>query len=147
MKSKRVDIVSLRMVKEQSFLYPNRKISSPEDGNLLFKSLLDEKDKEHFLVACLNTKNEVNSIEIVSIGSLNASIVHPREVFKSAILSNAASILLCHNHPSGHVKPSNEDIAITERIREAGLILGIPVIDHIIIGKEGYYSFKENNQL
>lgn len=147
MQSKRVDIVSIRMVKEQSFLYPNRKISSPEDGKVLFQNLLEDKDKEHFLVACLNTKNEVNSVEIVSIGSLNASIVHPREVFKSAILSNAASILVCHNHPSGHVHPSKEDISITERLREAGMILGIPVIDHIILGENSTYSFKEEGKL
>jgi len=147
MQSKRVDVVSIRMVKEASFLYPNRKISSPEDAKNLFQRFLADMDKEYFVVACLNTKSEVNSVEIVSVGSLNASIVHPREVFKSAVLSNAASIIICHNHPSEHVTPSKEDQSITDRLVDAGIILGIPVIDHIILGGDQIYSFKERGNL
>lgn len=85
--------------------------------------------------------------EVISIGSLNASIVHPREVFNRAIKRSAASILAVHNHPSGHVEPSREDINITKRLSEVGQIVGIPMVDHIIIGKDKYYSFKEQNQL
>ena len=147
MQSKRVDVISIRMVKESSFLYPNRKVSSPEDARDLFQKFLEDMDKEYFIVACLNTKNEVNSIEIVSVGSLNSSIVHPREVFKSAILSNAASIIVCHNHPSEHTTPSKEDLSITERLIEVGIIIGIPVIDHIILGGNQFYSFKERGKI
>ena len=147
MQKKRVNVVSIRMVKESSFLYPNRKITSPTDGKVLFEMVLKDMDKEHFVVVCLNTKNEVNSIEIVSVGSLNASIVHPREVFKAAILSNAASVIVCHNHPSDHVGPSPDDISITNRLVEAGKLLGIPVIDHIILGGDAVYSFKEEGRL
>jgi DNA repair protein RadC len=91
----------------------------------------------------LDIKNKVIGINTVSIGNLNSSIVHPREVFKPAILSNAASILLAHNHPSGDPEPSREDVAITTRLVEAGKILGIDVIDHLILGDGCYHSLKE----
>jgi DNA repair protein RadC len=93
----------------------------------------------------LDTKNRLLSWETVSLGTLSTSVVHPREVFKGAILANAASIILCHNHPSGDPKPSAEDIAITKRLAEAGKILGIDVLDHIIFGEEGFVSLKERN--
>lgn len=99
--AKRVDIVSLRLVKESSMLYKNRSVSSPEDGYDLLKQFLGEVDREYFIVICLDTKNQPTAINICHIGSLNASHVHPREVMKPAILSNAASILIRHNHPSG----------------------------------------------
>lgn len=99
--AKRVDIVHVELVKEKSLLYCNRRVRSPQDGAELFREFLGEVDREHFLVMCLNTKNEPTHLNVCHIGSLNASIVHPREVLKPAILSNAASILVCHNHPSG----------------------------------------------
>ena len=99
--AKRVDIVSLRLVKETSLLYKDRAIRSPEDGYNLFKQFLGELDREYFVVMCLDVKNQPTAINVCHIGSLNASIVHPREVMKTAILSNSASILGCHNHPSG----------------------------------------------
>lgn len=142
--AKRVDIVSLKVVKESSILYGNRKISSPGDAVDIGRIMLDGSDREKLLLCCLNTKNEPNSLNIVSIGSLNSSIVHPREVFKLAILSNSASIILFHNHPSGDTNPSKEDINITKRIKEAGKIIGIDLIDHIILGdNERYTSLKE----
>jgi DNA repair protein RadC len=99
--AKRVDIVSLKLVKESSMLYKNRSVGSPEDAYHLLKQFLGEVDREHFIVICLDTKNQPTAINTCHIGSLNASIVHPREVMKPAILSNAASILCGHNHPSG----------------------------------------------
>ncbi|HHU19805.1 MAG TPA: DNA repair protein RadC [Bacilli bacterium] len=99
--AKRVDIVSLKLIKESSLLYKERIISSPEDGRKLMDKFLKDADREHFIVISLNTKNEPVNINVCHIGSLNASIVHPREVMKTAILSNAASILVGHNHPSG----------------------------------------------
>lgn len=99
--AKRVDIVSLRMVKETSLLYKDRTVRSPSDGYKLFKQFLGKLDREYFMVMCLDVKNQPTVINVCHIGSLNASIVHPREVIKAAILSNSASILVCHNHPSG----------------------------------------------
>lgn len=101
--------------------------------------------KEHFKIAILDTKNQILSIEDISIGTLNASIVHPRDVFKVAIKKNANSIILIHNHPSGDTTPSNEDINITNRLIDGGNLMGIKVLDHIIIGDNKYLSFKEKN--
>lgn len=123
------------------------KIACPDDVISYFSAELSDAKVEKFIIILLNTKNEIINWEIISIGSLNASIVHPREVFNRAIKRSAASILVVHNHPSGHVAPSNEDINITKRLFEAGQLIGIPLIDHIIIGKGHYYSFKEQNQL
>ena len=109
--AKRVDIVSLRMVKETSLLYKDRSVRSPADGYKLFKQFLGELDREYFVVTSLDVKPTV--INICHIGSLNASIVHPREALKTAILSNSASILVAHNLPSGRPEPSQEDIDVT----------------------------------
>ena len=105
--------------------------------------LLSGKDKEHFMILHLDSKNRVIKDEIISIGILNASLVHPREVFKSAIKESANAIVLVHNHPSGDYTPSQEDKEITERLFKAGEVLNIKVLDHVIIGKEGYWSWKE----
>jgi DNA repair protein RadC len=99
--------------------------------------------KEHLRVIMLNTKNCVISTEDVSVGSLNASIVHPREVFCEAIRKHAASIIICHNHPSGDPTPSNEDISITKRLKECGKIIGIELLDHLIIGDGIFISLKD----
>ncbi|MEC2055484.1 DNA repair protein RadC [Peribacillus psychrosaccharolyticus] len=141
--AKRVNIVSLRMVKQSSILYKNRQIKSPEDGYQLMKEFLGEADREYFVVVCLDTKNQPTNINICHVGSLNASIVHPRECFKPAILSNAASIMVYHNHPSFDPSPSREDCEVTRRLVEAGKILGIDVLDHIIMGGDRYVSLKE----
>lgn len=141
--AKRVNIVSVKLVKESSMLYRQRRVRSPHDSYELFKDYLGEVDREHFIVMCLDTKNQPTNICTVHIGSLNASIVHPREVMKTAILSNAASIICCHPHPSGDPSPSPEDIEVTERLAEAGKLLGIELLDHIIIGDERFISLKE----
>jgi DNA repair protein RadC len=141
--SKRVRIVSLKLVKESSLLYENRTIRSPKDGYDLIKQYLGDDDREHFVVVCLDTKNQPTSIHTCHIGSLNASIVHPREVFKSAILSNSASILVGHNHPSGNATPSKEDIEVTKRLVGASQLLGIELLDHIVLGDNTFVSLKE----
>ncbi|MBZ4662323.1 MAG: hypothetical protein JG776_5 [Caloramator sp.] len=129
-----------------SFKGNNRvKIISPEDVAILVMDEMRFLSKEHFRVIFLNTKNYVIQIKDISIGSLNSSVVHPREVFIEAIKVSSASIILCHNHPSGDVTPSQEDINITKRLIEAGKIIGIEVLDHIIIGDINYLSFKEKN--
>ncbi|MEF2243832.1 JAB domain-containing protein [Paenibacillus sp. IITD108] len=145
--AKRVSIVSLKMVRESTILYPERSIRSPQDAARLLRPLLQNEDREHFLVVCLDTKNNVNSITTCHIGSLNASIVHPRECFKTAILSNAASIICAHNHPSGNAAPSQEDIQITSRLKEAGELLGIDLLDHLIIAGDNFCSLKEGGHI
>ena len=143
--AKRVGIVSLKLVKESSVLYETRKISSPYDAYKLIKNFLIDSDREKFVVACLDTKNQPANISVISIGSVNSSIVHPREVFKVAILSNASKIICFHNHPSGNLKCSKEDENITNRLKACGEILGIELVDHIIVGdNDKYFSFKEN---
>lgn len=144
---KRVDIVSIKMVKESSILYQKRKVTSPRDAYDLIKGFLDDKDREHFIAVYLDVKNQPVAIHTVSIGSLNASIVHPREVFKAGLQCNAGSIILGHNHPSGIANPSIEDERITERLVEAGKILGISITDHIIVGDDSYYSFREMDRI
>jgi len=146
-KSKRVNIVSVKLVKESSLLYKERSVRSPQDGYRLLKLFLEEKDREYFIVASLDTKNQPVSINVCHIGSLNSSIVHPREVLKSAILSNAASIIVGHNHPSGKTEPSQEDIEVTKRLIEAGNIIGIDVLDHIIVGNDTFTSLKEKGYI
>lgn len=144
---KRINIVSIKMVKESSFLYQTRAISSPKDAYEMIKEQLEGLDREQFIIACLNTKNEPTNISVVSVGSLNKAIVHPREVFKTAILSNAASIMAFHNHPSGDTTPSDQDIQLTNRLYEAGELLGIKVLDHLIIGDGSFTSLKEKGYL
>ncbi|WP_432199341.1 RadC family protein [Anoxybacillus gonensis] len=141
--AKRVNIISLKIVREKSFLYPERRITSPEDAFNLVKRFLVDVDREYFLVVCLDTKNQPTAINICHVGSLNASIVHPREVLKPAILSNSASIIVAHNHPSSDPTPSREDIEVTKRLIEAGRIIGIDLLDHIIVGTDRFISLKE----
>lgn len=128
----------------KSFLEEKKCIKSPKDVVDIFINDMRFLDKEYFKVIFLNTKNEVITYETISIGSLNSSIVHPREVFNRAIRKSSASLILLHNHPSGNPKPSKEDINITKRLIEAGKIIGIEVLDHIIIGDGTYFSLKEN---
>lgn len=118
----------------------------PED---VYKELRDirEHKKEHFVIFFLDSRNQEIQREVISVGSLNASLVHPREVFEPAVKNLAAQVILAHNHPSGDTEPSESDLGLNKRLVEAGKILGIEVIDHIIIGRSGYLSFKENGLL
>lgn len=117
-------------------------IYSPED---VFNLLSDMQflDREHFRAISLNTKNRVLAVDTISIGTLNSSLVHPREVFKSAIKRSGNSLLLCHNHPSGDPTPSKEDLEVTQRLVDAGKLLNVPILDHVIIGHQKYVSLKE----
>lgn len=116
---KRVNIVTIKIVREATILYDTRKISSAGDAVELGKKFLEDADREQLLLYCLDTKNQPIEMNVVSVSSLNSSIVHPREVFKAAILSNAASVILFHNHPSGDPSPSNEDVNVAKRLKEA----------------------------
>ena len=115
----------------------------------VYRELRDIKnwEKEVFVAFYLDTRNKIISREIVSIGILNASIIHPREVFRTAIIRNANSVIIAHNHPSGSLEPSDEDVEITQQLKEAGKIIGIKLLDHLIVTKDGYYSFSDKLSL
>ncbi len=131
-----------RRALEESRPRPSR-ISSPHDAAQIVMEDMKRLRKENFRLVILDTKNQVLGVETVSVGSLNSSIVHPRELFYHAIRHSAAGIILVHNHPSGDPTPSEEDISVTRRLTEAGTIMGIQVLDHLVIGNPGYFSFRE----
>ena len=142
---------TLRLVREENYDY-NGKISSPESAyELIVQKLeLDQMTEEVFCILGLDVKNQVIGVMEVSRGTLSASLVHPREVFKRALLMNASKIFLAHNHPSGVVDPSREDKSLTKKMEEAGSLLGIEVLDHIIVGNcesSNFYSFKEDEKM
>lgn len=122
-------------------------IRNPREVCTLVMEEMCYLDREHFRVVLLNTKNRVLAVETISVGSLNSSLVHPREVFKRAVQSSAAAVILVHNHPSGDPAPSPEDLEITRRLCEAGRLIGIDVLDHIIIGDHVFVSLKEKGYI
>ncbi|HKB86423.1 MAG TPA: DNA repair protein RadC [Ignavibacteriaceae bacterium] len=132
-----------RRIQVQSKWFSVRKITSPQDVADIFIPLLRDEIVEKFCVVCLNSANKIIRYETISVGNLNSSVVHPREIFKAAIENNSASIILIHNHPSGNPEPSSEDISITKKVVESGKIMDIPVFDHIIIAGNGFTSFVE----
>lgn len=132
--------LGLRVAREVSLL--DKHIRSPEDAANYLMDEMRYLTREHFVCLFLNTKNRILGQETIFVGSLNASIVHPREVFQAALKRNSASLICVHNHPSGDPTPSLEDIEVTKRLVEAGKILGIEVLDHIIIGEKRYVSLK-----
>lgn len=143
--SKRVDLISLKVCKEKSIKYYGRTIGSPKNAFNIIKEFVGDADREYLGILCLNTKKEPCSVQICSIGTLDSALFHPREIFKSAICTNASSLIIFHTHPSGSIEPSKEDIAITEILKKVGDLMQIPVLDHIIVGDDEYFSFKENN--
>lgn len=122
-------------------------VRSPEDGARYLRGILQDRAQERLVVVFLDTKNAVIKHKTVFVGSLNASIVHPREIFREAVKLSSASIIVAHNHPSGDVSPSQEDIHVTKRLVEAGKIMGIELLDHIIIGDSKHTSLKEKGYL
>lgn len=142
-----LDQVSVRLVKEQPLL-SNEGITNPESAVRILADAFRDYDREVVGVVHLRTDNVPINMTIASIGTLNSSVAHPRELMKAAFLSNASSIILFHNHPSGRLEPSKEDIALTNRMQQLCTLAGIPVLDHIILGKDQYYySFREKDIL
>lgn len=140
-----LDIVSVRLKKEGTLYDVLPKIETSEVAAAVFSDFLSEMDREVVAMLTLNQRSKPINLSVISMGTLTESPVHPREVFKTALLSNAASIIIAHNHPSGDVEPSDKDMLLTERLQEAGKLMGIELMDHIIIGESGeYYSFREN---
>lgn len=138
-----IPVYKVQLVRERTLIVPEKHVYSPAIAYNILNQYLQGVDREYFVCLHLNTKLYVIGIETVSVGTLDTSLVHPREVFKAAILNNAASIILGHNHPSGNPYYSKEDYALTNRMIEAGKILGIEVVDHVIVGDNCYFSFKE----
>ena len=120
-----------------------RVLGRPSESAAALMSVLQDEPSEVFVILCLTTKHRVIAYHEVSRGILDSTLVHPREVFRAAILANAAGIVAGHNHPSGDPTPSPDDIALTRRLAAAGEVLGVPLLDHIIVGDGRYYSFKE----
>jgi len=137
-------VQQVRLVREGSAPFALKQISSSADAYLAFRELCECADREHVWTVLLNNKNCVVGIEEVSRGSLTAALLVPRDVLKGAVCANAARFLLVHVHPSGDATPSAEDVAITQRVREAGAILGIELLDRIVIGHGRYTSFLDD---
>lgn len=138
----------IMLVRDSNERMPGKKhaIKSPDDMVTVFQTYLSGADRENFVIAMLDRKGNILGLNTVSVGSISSSIVHPREVFKPAIVIGASSLILCHNHPSGDTHPSREDKDVTKRLIECGKLLGIDILDHIIVGNN-YYSFRENRDM
>jgi DNA repair protein RadC len=140
----KIDIVKIQMIRDGTLEYGKKAIKGPQDLAELGQKFIQNSDREVFLLVSLNTRNHINCIHVVSIGTVNTALVTPREVMKVAILSNAASIAFIHNHPSGDPDPSQDDIQITNRLVDCGKLFGIGLTDHVIISDDGKYeSFLE----
>lgn len=140
---KKIGVVRLQMVKESS-LYGMKRFTDPGEAAELVKPLFDMADREMMVVMSLSTKLEPLTLEIAAVGGLNTCSIDVRDIFKHALLNNAAYVICFHNHPSGDPEPSRADKLITRKIEDGGQLLGIPLIDHIIVGETGFYSFHEN---
>jgi DNA repair protein RadC len=143
-----ISVFRVSLIKDQAIPYAKASlILSPLDVYELIKEYLQGTDREHFVALFLDSQSKVIGINTVSIGTLTESLVHAREVFKGAILANAAGIICAHNHPSGEAMASPADISVTRKLVDAGRILGIPIEDHVIVGDEACYSLKEHGLL
>jgi DNA repair protein RadC len=140
----KIDIVKIQMVKDGTIEYAKKQISRPQDLAELGHKFLKNADREMFILACLNTKNFINCIHLVGIGTLDRALISARDVVKTALLSNSASVAFIHNHCSGDVEPSPEDINLTKTLATCGDLFDIRVLDHVIVGDDGKYeSFME----
>jgi DNA repair protein RadC len=142
-----IKVKSLEVREIEYAYYKRPKINGMDDVVQVVKPMIADPNKEFFMALYLNTKNGVLKQEVVSIGSLGANIVHPREIFKTACMISASSIIVAHNHPSGDPSPSREDIELTKNLSEAGKMIGIEMLDHVIIGYDKNYGFKESGIL
>lgn len=141
-----VPFVKMAMVKEKEVPYEREEIGNPEKVAAFAKKILAGADREYLLVISTDVANKPSAVEVVSVGTVNETLAEPREIFKHAILANAYGIVMVHNHTSGRCVPSSDDIRITKRMEEAGKLLGIVLLDHIIVGDE-YFSFREEGML
>ncbi|WP_215190104.1 DNA repair protein RadC [Exiguobacterium sp. s6] len=144
-----IEVIRIKQeIREEMVALEHAIIQSPDSARQIGSSFIGDDDREVFLVIILNTKNRVIGVHRAHVGSVNSSVVHPREVFKCAILNNASCLIVCHQHPSGDPTPSREDILVSERLHEAGDLIGIPVLDHLILGAdESYVSMKQRGYM
>lgn len=142
-----IPLVRLSAVREKSLVYHGEILDSAEKAAKFIQSFLYNTDREYVVACCTDAKMHPVSVEIISIGSLQLCPLEPREAFKNAILSNAAYLLLYHTHPSGDPQPSNADAEMTKRIKASGELLGIPLVDHIILGDGKIYSFLQEGRI
>lgn len=138
--AKRIQLVDVVLERKGSQLFEGRRVRSPEDAANIIRDFIGDSDRERFVVLGLSTKNELQVLQVVHTSSINASIVHPRDVMKVLILANCTCCVVGHNHPSNDTTPSPEDIEVTKRLVEAGHILGIDVIDHLILASNTFRS-------
>jgi DNA repair protein RadC len=144
----RIPVCRIELVRERTLAAETKTIRSPADAAAIVRDYIGDADREHFVVLCLDGRHKVVAINTVSVGSLDTAFAHPREVFKPAVLSNSAAVVLAHNHPSGDPEPSPDDCRITARLTNAGNILGITVLDHVIVGQdERFCSLKQRGLL
>lgn len=144
---KKVGIIRLKMVREETCIYGKKKIATAKDSVDMVKQLFAHIDREMMVVVSFSTAMEPLAIEVVAIGGLDACYIDVKNVFKHAILNNAGNIICFHNHPSSQLLPSREDEKITRKLKEAGCLLGVKLNDHIILSEDGYYSFAEEGLL
>lgn len=137
-------LIKLQAVKEKDIPYGKKQICNPENVAAMAREVIGSADREFLLVICVDSRMYPVSVEVVSIGTLDNTVANPREIFKHAVLCSAYGIILSHNHPSGNVEPSRDDLKMTKRMKHVGKILGIPVLDHVIIGEDtDYRSIRE----
>ena len=139
-----VPLYTTRLVRDRTFHFPTRtQVRSPADVAAVLIDYFEDRDREEFVVVFLDTANTMIGLHVASVGGLAASIVEPRQVFKAAVLANAAALVAGHQHPSGNPEPSREDVAVTRRLVEAGKVMGIPLHDHLVIAERDYTSLAE----
>lgn len=142
--AKSLTVVRLQVVREEVKYYGVKKVTGPGDVAEVARKFIGSADREMFIALYLAADNRINSVHVISIGSLNQSVVHPRECFKAALLSNAMAVVFAHNHPSGSLKPSAYDKQITGVLKQCGDLLNIKVLDHLIINDKEHFSFSDN---
>ncbi len=148
--SSNISFQRIVLVKESAHRYNiSRKITEPADAVAAFNEIyhMNEESQEIFAALFLNVRNVIVGVHLISRGSVDAAVAHPREVFKAAILNNASNIIVGHNHPSGDTSPSREDDALTKQLSRAGTILGLNFLDHVIISDDSFFSYREENRL
>ena len=143
----RIPAVRVALVRERSVVSTLRVVRSPEDAAALLREVIGDYDRETFAILLLDTKNRLIAVHIASIGLLHSAPVHPREIFNAAILANARAVILGHNHPSGDPQPSVQDMRVTHLLAEAGRLLEIQVLDHIIIGDGTHVSLRARGEI
>ena len=142
-----IQVVSLRIVREKRVPYRKKTLTSSQDVFALFQGILADYDREAFWVACCDSKGQICCVSPIAVGSLSTTPIHPREVFKVALIANAHSVIFAHNHPSGDPSPSAEDFETTFRLQVAACLLGIDFRDHLIVGDGEYFSFADQGLL